>query len=150
MSIVIAKDVAIEVAQKHEALLRMKKLNLHENAIREFKEEGKLNLSEGQRLFGKIPVGVLYWLNDEEMQMVKAFEKEYGGLVYHVVKTNTIIGLMYSLLYVSKYPEEWEADDAALEEGYCYAYVKNATDDFLSELGEIVIQPAYGGVVRIA
>ena len=144
------KGMMIAEAQKVEALLRMKKLDLHENAIREFKEEGKLNLSEGQRLWGKIPVGVLYWLSEEEMQMVKEFEKENGGLVYHVIKTNTNFGLLYSMLYVSKHPEEWEDDDASLEEGYAFAYVKNATDDFLSELGEIMIKPAFGGVVRTA
>ena len=143
------KGMMIAEAQKVEALLRMKKLDLHENAIREFKEEGKLNLSEGAKVFG-VPVGVLYWLNDEEQKMVDEFEKEYGGKVYHVVKTSTTFGLLYSMLYVSKHPEEWEDDDKSLEEGYAFAYVKNATDDFLSELGEIMIKPAFGGVVRTA
>lgn len=143
------KGMMIAEAQKVEALLRMKKLDLHENAIREFKEEGKLNLSEGAKVFD-VPVGVLYWLNEEEQKMVDEFEKEYGGKVYHVIKTNTSFGLLYSMLYVSKHPEEWEDDDESLEEGYAFAYVKNATDDFLSELGEIMIRPAFGGVVRTA
>ena len=144
------KGMMIAEAQKAEALLRMKKLDLHENAIREFKEEGKLNLSEGRSLYGKVPVGVLYWLNEEEQKMVTEFEKEYGGKVYHVIKSNTTFGLLYSLLYVSKNPDDWERDNADLEEGYAFVYVKNATDDFLSELGEIQIKPAFGGVVRVA
>lgn len=141
------KGMMIAEAQKVEALLRMKKLDIHENAIKEFKDEGKLNLSEPA--FGN-RVGVLYWLNAEEQKMVDEFEKEYGGKVYHVIKNNTAFGLLYSMLYVSKHPEEWESDDEDLEEGYQVAYVKNATDDFLSELGGIQIKPAFGGVVRIA
>lgn len=143
------KGMMIAEAQKAEALLRMKKLDLHENAIREFKEEGKLNLSEGAKIFG-LPVGVLYWLNEEEQKMVAEFEKKNGGKVYHVIKSNTTFGLLYSMLYVSKNPDEWERDNADLEEGFQFAYVKNATDDFLSELGEIQIKPAFGGVVRVA
>ena len=149
MSIITKQTTEIATAQVAEALLRMKKLGLHENAIREFKEEGKLNISEGAKIFG-VSVGVLYWLTDNEQKMVDQFEKEYGGKVYHVIKTNTAFGLLYSMLYVSKYPEEWERDNEELEEGYQVAYVKNATDDFLSELGGIQIAPAFGGVVRIA
>lgn len=145
MSIAIAKDVAIEVAQKHEALLRMKKLDLHENAIREFKEEGKLNRSDpamGNR------VGVLYWLTDEETKMVRDWEKETGHLVYHVIKNNLVdIGLCYSFLYVSKDADEWESDNTDLEDGIQFAYVKTL-DDYSSEYGTIGIRPGFGGVVR--
>lgn len=40
---------------KAEAIRRMKLLKLHQNAIKEFEAEDKLNLSRG---------GFLYWLND--------------------------------------------------------------------------------------
>ena len=50
---------------KEEAVSRMLRLGLHPNAVREFKEEGKLNRSEGP--------GLLYWLTEEEQQMVKEF-----------------------------------------------------------------------------
>ena len=65
---------------KEEALKRMKKWDLHENIIREFKDEDKLNKSE--RSF--VP-GILYYLNEEEENMIKEWEEEYGGLVYHVI-----------------------------------------------------------------
>jgi hypothetical protein len=53
-----------EIAQVVEALLRMKNLKLHENVINEFKETGKINLSENG--------GILYyWLNDEQTNIMQ-------------------------------------------------------------------------------
>ena len=53
--------------QKAEAVKRMKKLGIMEQLIKEFEEEGKLNLSENG--------GLLYWLNEEEQKMVDYSEK---------------------------------------------------------------------------
>lgn len=146
MSILLKGDL-IAAAQKHEALLRMKKLDIHENAIREFQKEGKLNLSEpalGNR------VGVLFWLNEDEEKMVRDWEKETGHLVYHVIKNNLMdIGLCYSFLYVSKDPDVWVRDNEDMEDGIQFAYVKTV-DDYSSEYGTIGIRPGFGGVVRTA
>lgn len=54
--------------QKQEAIKRMKKLGIMEQTIKEFEEEGKVNLSEGP--------GLLYWLNDEEQEMVRKLTSE--------------------------------------------------------------------------
>ena len=132
----------IRQAQVTEALLRMKKLDLHENVIKEFKESGKLNLSE--------LIGMLYWLNDEEEQMVRDWEEKTGNLVYHVIKSHTESDLLYSFLYVSTHPEEWELDDVDLKEGCPVAYTKNVTCDYCSESGHIGIKPSFGGVMRIS
>ena len=59
--------------QKNEAIKRMKTLELYENVIKEFQEENKLNLSES--------IGVLYWLKEEEKELVKEFENETGATV---------------------------------------------------------------------
>ncbi len=126
-------------AQKTEALLRMKKLNICQNAIKEFLNECKLNLSEK---------GILFWLSETERNMVRAWEKETGNLVYHVIKNQMEFGLCYSFLYVSQYTEEWQTDNEYLENNMTLAYVKNADDDFCSEFGSIGILPLYGGVVR--
>ena len=88
--------------QKQEAIKRMKKLGIMEQPIKEFEEQGKVNLSEGP--------GLLYWLNDEEQEMVRKFEEDSNGLVYHVIKTQMNFGLMYSFLYVSEHIEEWQMD----------------------------------------
>ena len=129
-------------AQVAEALLRMKKLILHENVIHEFKSEGKINRSE----FG----GILYWLDEKENGMVKEWEEETGNMVYHVIKNHTDLGVLYSFLYVSKYTEEWESDMADLEEGYAFVYVWVEDDPIFYEYGTIGIKPSIGGVRRTA
>lgn len=127
---------------KVEAIERMKMLNMHKNPINEFKRNGKLNLSE--------QFGALYWLNDKEKEMVRKFEEDNGHLVYHVIKTHTNFGTLYSLMYVSKHDEEWEMDHQDLKDGYCFAYVVNADEPIFSEFGSIGIRPSIGGVVRVA
>lgn len=126
--------------QKQVAIERMKKLGIMEQPIKEFEEDGKVNLSENG--------GRLYWLNDEEQKMVDDFEEENNGLVYHVIKCHTTIGLMYALLYVSEYEEEWEMDMEDLGTGQALAYVVNKDMPDCSEFGTIGIEPSIGGLVR--
>ncbi len=126
--------------QKAEAVKRMKKLGIMEQLIKEFEEEGKLNLSENG--------GLLYWLNEEEQKMVDDFEKEHNGLVYHVVKTRFEFGMTYALLYVSEYVDEWAMDVEDLGEGQTLAYVVNVDAPDCSEFGTIGIKPSIGGIAR--
>ena len=126
--------------QKQEAIDRMKMLKLSENIIREFEKEGIVNLSKNG--------GCLYWLDSDQQAIVDEFETEYDALVYHVIHTYTQFGKLYSLLYVSKYEDEWEYDRDDLQQGYPIVYVKNASDDTCSEFGSIGVRPQFGGVVR--
>lgn len=142
MSFLSEQKSELAQAQVTEALIRMKRLDLHENVIKEFHESGKLNLSEY--------CGLLYWLNEEENDMVHKWEKETGNLVYHVIKTQMSFGLCYSFMYVSPNTEEWIFDNECLESGYPIAYVKNVSDDDCSEYGSIGIRSSIGGLVRIA
>ena len=130
---------------KEEALKRMKKWDLHENVIREFKDEDKLNKSE--RSFAP---GILYYLNEEETAMIKEWEAIYGGLVYHVIHDYTNIGELYTLLFVSKYENEWEYDNRDIYAEEPLLYVINKDDNFNSECGHCIIKPANGGVERTA
>ncbi len=127
-------------AQRGEAIARMKVLQLHENAIREFKDDGTLNASFH---------GILYFLTDEQKERVRQFEEASGGVVYHVIQDFTNAGEMLSFLYVSKYPEEWELDMRDLKEDSPMVYVANVTDENCSEYGYIEIQKFIGGVLRI-
>ena len=124
-----------------EALDRMKLLRLHQNAVREFRDEGKLNLSG--------VYGALYWLNDEQKKLVRDWEEKTGNLVYHVIHNRMEFGEMLNLLYISQYPEEWSKDRADIEKGEILAYAMNLDDDVCSEFGYIGIRPMFGGVVRI-
>lgn len=142
MSYLAEQKTDVRAAQVTEALRRMKKLNLHENVIREFREKGKLNRSESQ-------MGSLYWLDETEEKMVRDWEKETGNVVYHVIKTPMEFGLCYSLLYVSTYADEWEMDNEDVEAGTPCVYVLNADDPLCSEYGSIGIAKRFGGLVRI-
>lgn len=131
----------VEKAKK-EAIERMKILKLSRNAITDFKDDDRLYKSED--------LGFLYWLYDDEEEMVKKFEKEHECVVYHVILSRTNIGTMYSLLYVSLDDEEWEEDRADLQNGQVLAYVVNKAAPECSEIGYIGIKPQNGGLVRVA
>ena len=128
------------VEMKKEAIERMKMLKMLDNPIVEFDKEGKLNLSER---------GILFWLNKKEQNMVNEFERENDALVYHVIKSYTNSGLMYSLLYVS-YSEEWSYDREDIKNESAVAYVINVDAPECSEFGKIGIRPCFGGVIRTA
>lgn len=127
--------------QRLEAIERMRMLGIHENAIEEFEEEGKIYKSE--------TIGFLYWLNDEEEKLIKNWEEETGNMAYHAIFNNTLFGRMLSILYVSKYEEEWEFDRRDIENNMPIAYVMNLDDEMLSEAGTIVIKRNIGGLIRI-
>lgn len=127
--------------QRLEAIERMRMLGIHENAIKEFEEEGKINKSEA--------IGFLYWLNEEEEKLIKNWEEETGNMAYHVIFNNTPFGRMLSILYVSKYEEEWEFDRKDIENNMPIAYVMNLDDEMLSEAGTIVIKRSIGGLIRV-
>lgn len=126
--------------QKQEAIARMKMLKMHDNPIREFEKEDKINQSEHG--------GLLYWLDELQEQYVKAFEEKHKAVVYHVIHNYTDIGEMLSFLYVSDSPDEWEYDRDDLKQGYAYAYVMNLDDEYCSEFGSIGIKPQFGGLTR--
>lgn len=130
--------VTVEEA-KQEVFKRMKKLNFHPNVLSDF-NEGTINKSE--------LIGILYWLNDEEIKAVREFEAENESIVYHVIHQFTNIGELYSFLYVKLDDEEWEMDDDGLEQNEALAYVWNKTTPQFSELGYIGIRPQIGGLVR--
>jgi len=126
--------------QKQEAIARMRMLKLHSNAINEFEKEDVINLSEHG--------GILYWLNEDQMQYVKAFEEKYNSVVYHVIHNITEFGELLAFLYVSDSEEEWDYDKDDIKNGYACAYVKNIDDDMCSEFGSIGIKPQFGGLAR--
>ena len=131
----------VEEAKK-EAIERMKILKLFKNVITDFKDDDRLNKSED--------IGFLFWLYDEEEEMVKKFEKEHECIVYHVILSRTNIGIMYSLLYVNLEDEEWEEDRVDLQNGQVLAYVANKNASEFSGIGYIGIKPQIGGLVRVA
>ncbi len=132
----------LKTEQKIEALARMKMLNLYPNIVKEFDKENIVNMSEHG--------GMLYWLNDEQKDLISEFEQKYNSIVYHAIHTYTEFGELISLLYVFKYEEEWQQDRDDIVEGYPLVYVINLEDDMCSEFGSIGIKQQFGGLVRTA
>ena len=92
----------LKIKQKQEAIERMKMLKIYSQAIKEFEKENVINVSEHG--------GILFWLDDEQQEMVKRFEEKYNAVVYHVIHNYTEFGELYSLLYVSQHETEWDYD----------------------------------------
>jgi len=134
--------ITMKEQQRQEAIERLKLLKLYPNVLKDFEKESLVNVSEHG--------GILFWVNDEQKQMIEEFEQKHNALVYHVIHNYTSIGEMYSLLYVSKYKTEWKRDKKELQEGYPCVYVKNVDDDWSSEFGTIGIKEQFGGLIRTA
>lgn len=127
--------------QKLEAIERMKMLRLSPACIQAFKR-GEIWESEG--------IGALYEVNEEEQKMIQEFEQKNDAVVYHMIHNMTSFGELYSMLFVSKYEEEWEMDRQDIKENIVFVYVYNKTDDWCSEFGSIGVKPSIGGLIRMS
>ena len=123
---------------KNEIIDRMELLQLHKNVIEDFRQNNKLNRSEN--------FGMLYWLTDEEKQLVKTFEKENAGtIVYHIIKTITQdLEIVYDLLYVTEDIEDWTIDREYLQDDLVLSYTITENP----ESGFIKIKKINGSLIR--
>ncbi len=135
------ENLATKEEMIEEAVRRMKVLKLHQNPIKEFEEEQKLNRSDK---------GILFWLDEDEEKMVRDWENQYGYVVYHVIHSFSNLGETYELLYVAPYMEDWEYDNENLLEGYTIAHVINKSMPDCSESGTIGVKNFAGGLIRTA
>ncbi len=134
-------------AQKAEALKRMKELHFDESVISEFKNDGMVYQSV--RL-NQVLNAVLQHPDDETMVMIRDFEATNHCTVYHCQKTNTEVGVLYAILFVSDDSEMWDSELS--KEGdvfYAYSFVKNLDNPLFSEFGDIGVVPSMGGITRV-
>lgn len=129
----------LRVEQKTEAVNRMKAIGIASHVIRDYEENGTVFLSEDGETQRR--------LDRNEQEMVNDFEKENQALVYHILKTSTVLGAIYSLLFVSRYPYDWKSDREDLGEGEALACVINA-DMPCREMGAIGFRLSNGCVQR--
>ena len=127
--------------KKAEAISRMKELGIYGPTIQQFEEEDKISISEP-------PFGAFYWIEGEDLERVREFEKEYNALVFVGIRSHTADGILDSFLYVSDYAEEWKDDRQALKDGETVAYVYNHDAPFCSELGWIYVKPTVAAGLR--
>ena len=132
-------DEDLKEQMREKSIEKMKMLKLHKNVIDDFITEDRLNKSETR-------MGILYWLNDEEEQIVKDFEEKNNCLIYHVIKTETNeMGIIYDLLYVTIEDEKVTDDNSEVQSHYVLSY----TISEFSESGYICVKNINGGLIRI-
>lgn len=130
--------------QKAEAIRRMGQLNIFPDIIREFERNNLVAISEE-------PFGAFYWANEQEQKIIDALEKKYHMLVYLIIRSHSTIGLMDSILFISKNPEEWSWEQIDIENNILFAYVQNYDSPDCSEFGSIGFRKtAAGGLIRTA
>lgn len=127
--------------QKKECLTRLKLSGLCNEVITDF-QKGQLYKTER--------LGILYYLNEREMAVVKDFEKRHNAVVYHILHTNTEFGELLAILFVGQYKEEWEMDKEDLKQGIAFSYVYNMDCPEYSEFGSIGFVARFGGLIRTA
>lgn len=127
----------MSIKQKGVEILQL--LNVHNNVIMDYKNNNKLNKSEA-------PLGLLYWLTEEEQELVDNFEKENPEcFVYHVLRTVTAdFGVVYDLLYLTEDDEDLKKAKEDLKEDLLLSY----TVTEFPESGLISIKNVNGGIVR--
>lgn len=136
------------VSKKAEALKRMKVLGLDDSLISEFNDDD--TVYQSVRL-NRVLDAVLQLPDEETRQMIHDFENTNHCVVYHCQKTNTEVGVLYSLLFVSDDSDMWDSELS--KEGdtyYAYAFVKNLSEPSFSEFGDIGVKPSMGGITRVA
>lgn len=135
-------NVPIE-EKKKEAIFRMKKLGIYKPIVKQFQDENMVSESAP-------PMGACFWIEGEQLERIREFEKKHNALVYHVIHSYSDFGEMESYLYVSDYKSEWNADHEDLAYGQQLAYVYNHDMPDCSEFGSIGIKlTAAAGLKRV-
>ncbi len=129
--------------QEKEALKRMVAMGIFDEAVRQFAEEGLINVSEP-------PYGVLYWADESLMAHIRKFEEQTQALVYFVIRSYSSFGKMDSFLFVPKEKNAWAQERELMRNNIAYAFVYNHDFPQFSEVGTIQIQRTIGsGLVRV-
>lgn len=126
--------------QKDEAIKRLKKMDLKSVILESFQDNGKLLCSNYGEI-KEVPVNIL--------KQIRRWEEQFGGLAFHVIYSELYGFKIYSALSVSKYPEDWLYENAALDDKWPIAYTINLTEPDFSESGQINIMNNDGILLRM-
>lgn len=135
-------ETGVEVTKEQkveEAVKRMKALKISEYIISKFSETGKLYCGQS---------GIYRELDDRYKKLVDEFETEHNGVVYHLIFTECEFGDTLSMLFVSKYVEEWKLNMDGISEDTVVAYVENLDMPCFSEFGIIGVELKNGVLCR--
>lgn len=132
-------------ALKQEAMRRMKKLHLMDEVIEDFKSKELVHRSQ--------EIGILFWLDEEELKLVSDFEKRYSSnqtKVYHVIKRYTDLGVAYTYLYVTVHdldPYYQNDFDLRLKDNVIFTYFDANQTGYFSEHGTEYCIASFGGLM---
>lgn len=129
------------IKQKIEAIERMYILDLHKDVVIAF---------TNQDIIFQSVQGRLCRIDDQTRKELLDWQIQTGNLVYHVIHNVFQFGECLSILFVSKYEDEWECERIDLENGVPLVYVRNIDDDWRSEYGSIRIKLWNHAIVRTA
>ena len=133
---------ASEETLQIEAIERMKKLGLSEDAVVAFRRDKKIMMSEN---------GVLKKLDNEfVLKEIENHRKEFKDYFYHVIHSFSNLGETYECLMVSPYLEDWGYERDMLKQNIVYCYVINISCPTNSEAGSIGVINYRGSLVRTA
>ena len=123
--------------KQEEAIFRLKTLKLDTKVLDSF-TSGKIYMSN--------EFGNLCELDESCKDIIK-YLSEKNLLVYHILKTQTSFGLMYSFLYVSDSEDDWDYERPT--ESYVATYCYNKTIPDYSEFGDIFFEVVNGKIIRL-
>lgn len=134
------KELTFKEKMQLEALERLSLLNVSALARAKFLNGCQVTKSivdfENETITASEPT-------DTELEIIRKFEEEYGGLVYYMIEDTAMYPdgyefSRYTFLYVTKYESDWEMDKEDCI-GRCKtvpAYVYNCDDPNYSEITE--------------
>ena len=93
------EEIQSRESMKQEAEERMRTLGLPDLTIHKFMDRDELILSDNTK-YADVPEDIL--------REIKQYEKEFDGLVYHVIHTHIFGMETYECLSVSPYKEDWD------------------------------------------
>ena len=85
----------------------------------------------------------------EILMELRAWEKKYYNLVYHVIHSYYLGFETYECLSVSFYSDDWSFENETLDEGWPMSHSINITVPEYSESGTIQVENIKGSLVRV-
>lgn len=135
-------NIDLKKIQIEEAVKRMKKLNLDEKIINDFKLDENIYCS-----YEKGSAIVL--ASEDILDLLDIMSKTNKAILFHIIESKMEYGLCYNLLYVSEYQEDWNEENTLLDKGYIYSYVINMNYPKNIDFGLIKVKSINGRLIRI-
>lgn len=129
---------------KLEAIRRLEMLNIYKPYINKFKTAKQIPTFFEN--FG----GFYADQEDGLMEKIRRVEEDLGCMVYALTHERFEFGDCWTMLTVSKYPEEWPEELEAISSScfYAWSWVENDTMPDCSEYGTVVVRSFGGGLRR--